>query len=181
MHKREVQVVSGAAFMLFFATVSAGQLTGTMQVNLQVSRGCEVAGVAASGDLGRLDFGAQGPLWSDYLTADGRATSSGAVRVVCSPDVNGFLVSIDGGRNGDQSTRYLVKRGANGRVAGRIPYNVYRDAARSVPYVPLMAQSFLVDGRRDDVTLPVYGVVNGMTRAVPSGTYEDLLGITLDW
>ncbi|AGZ26788.1 spore coat U domain-containing protein [Burkholderia pseudomallei] len=181
MHKREVQVVSGAAFMLFFATVSAGQLTGTMQVNLQVSRGCEVAGVAASGDLGRLDFGAQGPLWSDYLTADGRATSSGAVRVVCSPDVNGFLVSIDGGRNGDQSTRYLVKRGANGRVAGRIPYNVYRDAARSVPYVPLMPQSFLVDGGRDDVTLPVYGVVNGMTRAVPSGTYEDLLGITLDW
>ncbi|MBF3543181.1 SCPU domain-containing protein, partial [Burkholderia pseudomallei] len=58
MHKREVQVVSGAAFMLFFAAVSAGQLTGTMQVNLQVSRGCEVAGVAASGDLGRLDFGA---------------------------------------------------------------------------------------------------------------------------
>ncbi|AJW52881.1 Csu type fimbrial protein [Burkholderia pseudomallei] len=181
MHKREVQVVSGAAFMLFFAAVSAGQLTGTMQVNLQVSRGCEVAGVAASGDLGRLDFGAQGPLWSDYLTADGRATSSGAVRVVCSPDVNGFLVSIDGGRNGDQSTRYLVKRGANGRVAGRIPYNVYRDAARSVPYVPLMPQSFFVDGGRDDVTLPVYGVVNGMTRAVPSGTYEDLLGITLDW
>ncbi|EIF80917.1 hypothetical protein BP354A_1932, partial [Burkholderia pseudomallei 354a] len=38
-----------------------------------------------------------------------------------------------------------------------------------------------VDGGRDDVTLPVYGVVNGMTRAVPSGTYEDLLGITLDW
>ncbi|MBF3543200.1 SCPU domain-containing protein, partial [Burkholderia pseudomallei] len=58
MHKREVQVVSGAAFMLFFAAASAGQLTGTMQVNLQVSRGCEVAGVAASGDLGRLDFGA---------------------------------------------------------------------------------------------------------------------------
>ncbi len=181
MHKREVQVVSGAAFMLFFAAASAGQLTGTMQVNLQVSRGCEVAGVAASGDLGRLDFGAQGPLWSDYLTADGRATSSGAVRVVCSPDVNGFLVSIDGGRNGQQSTRYLVKRGANGRVAGRIPYTVYRDAARSVPYVPLMPQSFRVDGGRDDVTLPVYGVVNGMTRAVPSGTYEDLLGITLDW
>ncbi|AOJ82623.1 MULTISPECIES: Csu type fimbrial protein [Burkholderia] len=181
MRKRVVQTMGGAAFMLAFATVSAGQLTGAMQVNLQVSRGCEVAGVAGSADLGRLDFGAHGPLWSDYLTADGRATSNGAVRVVCSPDVDGFLVSIDSGRNGDQSARYLVTRGAHGRVVGRIPYHVYRDAARSVPYVPLMPQSFLVDGRQDDVTLPLFGVVNGMTRAMPSGAYEDLLGITLDW
>ncbi|MET5012539.1 SCPU domain-containing protein, partial [Burkholderia pseudomallei] len=64
MHKREVQVVSGAAFKLCFPAASAGQLTATMHVHLQVSRGFEVAGVAAIGDLGRLGFGAQGPLWS---------------------------------------------------------------------------------------------------------------------
>ncbi|KVE29284.1 spore coat protein U [Burkholderia singularis] len=181
MGKRVWQLAAGAASMLWFTAVAAGQLTGSMQVNLQVNRGCEIAGIAGRTDFGRLDFGAHGPVWSDYLTADGNATSNGAVRIVCSPDVRGFLVSLDAGRNGDQSSRYLVQRDAGGRVVGRIPYNVYRDPARSVPYVPMLPQSFLVDGRQDDVTLPIFGVVNGMTRAVPSGNYEDLLGITLDW
>lgn len=181
MRKRVMQVIGAAAIAWPFAVMPSGQLTGTMQVSLQVSRGCEIASMVGNANFGLLDFGAQGPLWADYLMADSRATSNGAVHITCSPEVSGFRVSVDSGRNGNQSTRYLVRRDALGHMVGQIPYNVYRDAARSEPYVPLLPQAFVIDGRGSGVTLPLYGVVNSRKEAIPAGNYQDLLGITLDW
>nr|WP_230950172.1 spore coat protein U domain-containing protein [Burkholderia cepacia] len=102
-------------------------------------------GFASATDFGRLDFGEHGPTWAEYLTADSRAADSGQVSIACSPNIGGILVSIDSGRNGPQSTRYVVKRDAAGHVVARTPYKVYRDPARRTPYVPLIPQSFRVD------------------------------------
>ncbi|MCA8089365.1 spore coat U domain-containing protein [Burkholderia anthina] len=153
-----------------------------MDVSLQVRSGCEVGNQVGAVDFGRLDFGQHGPTWAEFLTADGRSTAAGGqVRVVCSPNIDGFLVSVDGGRNGTQATRYVVKRDGAGHVVARVPYNVYRDPARSVPYVPLIPQSFRVDDDHTAVALPLFGVVQGQAQALPAGIYQDLLGITLDW
>ncbi|MEQ5842834.1 spore coat U domain-containing protein [Paraburkholderia acidicola] len=181
MRKQFMQMIGGVAIAWPFTAMPSGQVTGAMQVSLQVNRGCAIAGLVGSANVGQLDFGAQGPLWSDYLTADSRATSNGAVHIICSPEISGFRVSVDSGRNGNQSTRYLIKRDKLGHVVGQIPYNVYRDAARSEPYVPLLPQAFVIDGRGRGVTLPLYGVVNSRNEAIPAGDYQDLLGITLDW
>ena len=181
MRKRVMQMIGGVAIAWPFTAMPSGQMAGAMQVSLQVDRGCAIAGMVGSANFGRLDFGAQGPLWSDYLTADSRATSNDTVQIICSPEVSGFRVSVDSGRNGNQSTRYLVRRDALGHAVGQIPYNVYRDAARSEPYVPLLPQAFVIDRRGRGVTLPLYGVVNSRDEAIPAGDYQDLLGITLDW
>ncbi|KWF59861.1 spore coat U domain-containing protein [Burkholderia pseudomultivorans] len=174
-------IIGAGLLALPLVCVHAGQLSGAMDVSLQVRSGCQIGGVASATDFGRLDFGEHGPTWTDYPTADGRATGGGPVRIACSPNIDGFLVSIDSGRNGTQSTRYVAKRDSAGRVVARAAYNVYRDPARSVPYVPLVPQSFRVDGAHAEVALPLFGVVQGHAQPLPAGIYEDLLGITLDW
>lgn len=175
------KIISGLLAFPFLCA-HAGQLSGAMDVSLHVRSGCQVGALAGTADFGRLAFGEHGPTWVDPLTADGRSTAAGGqVRVACSPDIDGFLVSIDSGRNGTQATRYVVKRDAAGRVVARVPYNVYRDPARSLPYVPLIPQSFLIDDAHTEVALPLFGVVQGQAQALPAGIYEDLLGITLDW
>ncbi|MCA8293494.1 spore coat U domain-containing protein [Burkholderia sp. AU30198] len=164
-----------------FAGIQAGQVNGTVNVSLQVRSGCQVGGGPVGADFGALDFGTRGPTWSEPLTTDTRPSGSGPLHVVCSPDIGGFLVSVDEGRHGLQSTRYLVRRDAAGRSVARVPYNIYRDPARSVAYVPQIPQSFRVDERRDAVALPLFGVVGTQMQFVPAGTYEDLLGITVNW
>ncbi|MBN3787166.1 spore coat U domain-containing protein [Burkholderia sp. Ac-20353] len=181
MHETMRKIVGAWLMAVPFAGAFAGQANGALNVSLQVRSGCQVGGALNGADAGSLDFGTHGPTWSEYLTTDARASGGGQLRVTCSPDIGGFLVSVDSGRNGLQSTRYLVSRDTAGHVVARVPYNVYRDPARSVPYVPQIPQSFLVDDRRSAVALPLFGVVNGQTQAVPAGTYEDLLGITVDW
>jgi spore coat protein U-like protein len=153
---------------------AAGGFEALVQVSVEISPGCLIMGA----DFGRLDFGAPGPLWSGTLMTDARAS---VARVVCSPEIAGFLISIDGGRHGDPSSRFLVRPAvAGGRVA-RLPYNVYRDAARRTPYVPGIPQAFFVDDGNRSVAVPLYGAVSSPAGAPPSGRYEDVLGITLNW
>ncbi|MGS0893971.1 Csu type fimbrial protein [Burkholderia stagnalis] len=181
MHKMIRNMVGLGLALVPFVGIQAGQVNGTMNVNLQVRSGCQVGGGLGGADFGTLDFGMHGPTWTESLTTDALPSGGGPLHVVCSPDIGGFLVSVDSGRHGLQSTRYLVRRAAAGPVAARVPYNVYRDPARSVPDVPRIPQSFRVDDRRGGVALPLFGVVGDQVQAVPAGTYEDLLGITVDW
>jgi len=182
MITRLQKVIGVGLLTIPFLYAHAGRISGAMDVSLQVRSGCQVIGLTSTAEFGRLNFGEHGPTWTAALTADGQSKSDGGqVRVVCSPNIDGFLVSIDSGQNGTQSTRYLTKRDMAGRVVARAAYNVYRDAARSVPYVPLISQSFGFDGAQSEVVLPMFGVVQGQVQPLPAGIYEDLLGITLNW
>jgi hypothetical protein len=47
--------------------------------------------------------------------------------------------------------------------------------------VPGIPQIFPVDAGGRGVAVPLYGSIGGQGGALPSGRYEDVLGVTLDW
>ncbi|QXI30362.1 Csu type fimbrial protein [Pseudomonas vanderleydeniana] len=162
--------------LLFLAgDAGATMMTGAIQVQLVISPACEVgsAGTALSGNLGQLNFGNQGPTWTGPINAS--IQNSGAnLHVTCNASVSGFTVTIDGGVNGDGSTRRL----SNGNRT--IAYRLTVDAEGNDTYRVGEQRNFAVTS---DVRspIPVFGIVVANTNALPSGIYSDTLTVTLDW
>lgn len=88
--------------------------------------------------------------------------------------MTGFTVTIDGGLNGDGSTRRL----SNGRQT--IAYRLFLDASGSDSYSIGQQHNFAVTSGAQ-VPIPVFGSVVANTRALPAGVYTDTLTVTLDW
>ncbi|BBP78288.1 SCPU domain-containing protein [Pseudomonas gingeri NCPPB 3146 = LMG 5327] len=169
------RVVLALAPLLLLAGGAEAVMTGTIQARLVISPACEVnAGVAPMpGNLGRLDFGSSGPTWTRPLNA-AITGSGGALQVTCNTSVSGFTVTIDGGVNGDGTTRRL----SNGRQT--IPYRLTVDAAGTDSYSIGQQRNFAVSTGAQR-PIPVYGAVVANTNALPAGTYRDTLTVTLDW
>ncbi|MGC5702033.1 spore coat protein U domain-containing protein [Pseudomonas sp. NFXW11] len=155
-------------------------ISGQIQARLVITASCQVTNGgsgSAGGALnspGVLDFGQQGPTWVNPIKASLDNSADGQVQVACNPSVTGFTVTINGGLNGDGSTRRL----SNGRQT--IPYRLFVDASGSDSYSIGQQRNFAVSsGRR--IPIPVFGSVVANTRAVPAGVYTDTLTITLDW
>ncbi|ROL65995.1 spore coat protein [Pseudomonas chlororaphis] len=152
---------------------------GQIQARLVITASCQVtSGDNASGspitDLGMLNFGQQGPTWVNPINANLSSGSESQVQVACNSSVTGFTVTINGGLNGDGTTRRL----SNGRQT--IPYHLFVDASGSDSYSIGQQRNFAVSsGRR--IPIPVFGSVVANTRAIPAGVYTDTLTITLDW
>ncbi|KAF0865732.1 spore coat U domain-containing protein [Pseudomonas sp. LD120] len=155
-------------------------ISGQIQARLVITASCQVthgAGGApgsAVGDLGMLDFGQQGPTWISPIKASLGDNAEGQLQVACNPSVTGFTVSINGGLNGDGTTRRL----SNGRLS--IPYRLFVDASGSHSYSIGQQRNFAVSGN-SRIPIPVFGSVVANTRAIPAGVYTDTLTITLDW
>lgn len=47
--------------------------------------------------IGLLDFGAQGPTWTNPIDANLSDAGNGKLEVSCNPSLTGFTVTIDGG------------------------------------------------------------------------------------
>ncbi|MGZ0783138.1 SCPU domain-containing protein [Pseudomonas sp. TKO26] len=155
-------------------------ISGQIQARLVIQASCQVSSAGndpAAGpvsDSGLLDFGRQGPTWVNPIKASLSDSAEGRLQVACNPSVTGFTVTINGGLNGDGTTRRL----SNGRQT--IPYRLFVDASGSDSYSIDQQRNFAVSsGRR--IPIPVFGSVVANTRAVPAGVYTDTLTITLDW
>lgn len=155
-------------------------ISGQIQARLVITASCQVSSggsalsTSAISDLGMLDFGQQGPTWVNPIKASLTDSAEGQLQVACNSSVTGFTVTINGGLNGDGSTRRL----SNGRQT--IPYRLFVDASGSDSYSIGQQRNFAVSsGRR--IPIPVFGSVVANTRAVPAGVYTDTLTITLDW
>lgn len=161
--------------LLFFTGDAEAVVTGSIQARLVILPACEVRSGDADmpGNLGQLDFGNQGPTWTRPLNANVEG-SGGALQVTCNTSVRGFSVTIDGGVNGDGTTRRL----SNGRQS--IPYRLTADAAGTDSYRIGQQRNFAV-GSGAQGPIPVYGAVVATTSALPAGTYRDILTVTLDW
>ena len=121
-----------------------------------------------------LDFGSQGPTWSNPLGANISDGSNAPLTVSCNPTVASFTVTIDGGTNAVGTTRRL----SNGRQT--IPYQLMADPRGRIPYTIGQQRSF-VAANGTQMTIPVWGAVVANTTALPAGTYTDTLTVTLDW
>ncbi|MBX7277320.1 spore coat U domain-containing protein [Pseudomonas sp. ERGC3:05] len=155
----------------------SGQIHARLVItaSCQVSKGIESAPVSPSGGGALLDFGSQGPTWSNPLGAAVTDGASAPLSVSCNPSVvSSFTVTIDGGAHGDGTTRRL----SNGRQT--IAYRLSADALGQSAYSIGQQRNFVVT-KGTQVPIPVFGSVVANTRALPAGIYTDTLTVTLDW
>ena len=125
----------------YIATAQAA-VTGQVDVKLNVSTGCTVEGSTVTGNMnqfGTLDFGKTSGQWSNVLTGQVASSATGGHLAVECDGANpvDFTVAIDGGVRADRSLK-------NTTAADTVNYNVYRDAARTNPYVINTAQTSLL-------------------------------------
>ncbi|WP_028682797.1 Csu type fimbrial protein [Pseudomonas chlororaphis] len=166
--------------LLLLAEHAQAAISGQIHARLTIIAGCEVTNGATStpesplSDFGLLDFGQHGPTWANPLNASLSGAGNGHLEVACNPSVTGFTVTIDGGLNGDGSTRRL----SNGRQT--IAYRLFLDASGSDSYNIGQQHNFAVTSGAQ-VPIPVFGSVVANTRALPAGVYTDTLTVTLDW
>jgi len=158
------------------AAVASGFIQARMVItaSCEVSKGNEIAPVSPTGGTAMLDFGSQGPTWSNPLAAGVSDGSNAPLTVSCNPTVASFTVTIDGGTNAVGTTRRL----SNGRQT--IPYQLVLDASGSQSYSIGQQHNFAVTSGAQ-IPIPVFGSVVANTRAVPAGVYTDTLTVTLDW
>lgn len=162
----------------YIATTQAA-VTGQVDVKLNVSTGCSVEGSTVTGNMnkfGTLDFGKTSGVWSNTLTAQVASSATGShLNVKCDGTTPvDFTVAIDGGQRADRSLKHTT-------AADLVSYNVYRDAARTTPYVINTAQTFTAaTGIAQEV--PIFGAIaanSGTAKA--QGDYTDTLLVTVNF
>ena len=162
----------------YIATAQAA-VTGQVDVKLNVSTGCTVEGSTVNGNInkfGELDFGKTSGTWTNTLTAQvASSATSGHLNVKCDGTTPvDFTVAIDGGQRADRSLKHTT-------AADLVNYNVYRDAARTNPYVINTAQPFTAAaGVAQEV--PIFGAIAANTgTAKAQGDYTDTLLVTVNF
>lgn len=180
MVSRGLALVALGGLMLLADDAQAA-VTGQIHARLVITASCEVSKGAdttpVTPDSGSalLDFGSHGPTWDNRLTSGVTDGEKAPLAVSCNPSlVSSFTVTIDGGVNGDGTTRRL----SNGRQT--IPYRLSADALGRSAYSIGQQRNFVVT-RGTQVPIPVFGSVVANTRALPAGIYTDTLTVTLDW
>lgn len=171
-------------------TLAAGGMGGQLTAQMTLSGGCTVSGAAASSgngaNLGVLDFGVQPSTFTGVLVAaaTGGASGTGATHILCSPDVAAMSVSVSAGNHPGQGSALGVgSRAMRLGSSNYLPYEVYSDAAMTAAY-PVSGNpvGVALTGSGEAIPLPVYGRIHKTNGgAIPSGTYADILQVTLSW
>lgn len=180
MVSRCLALVAMGGLLVLADDAQAAAASGLIQARLvitascEVSKGVESAPVNPTGGTAMLDFGSQGPTWSNPLGAGFTDGDKAPLAVSCNPSVSSFTVTIDGGTNADGTTRRL----SNGRQM--IPYRLSADPQGRSTYSIGQQRNFVV-ARGTQIPIPVFGSVVANTSALPAGIYTDTLTVTLDW
>lgn len=151
-------------------------VAGQIEARLVIISGCQVSQGVSNRGTSSLDFGSQGPIWSAPLISRLRS-NKGDLAVACSSSSSNptqFTVTIDGGTQGNGSTRYL----SNG--SQRIPYDLSVDEAGNDHY-PIGQQRTFNASTGAWMPIPIYGALQSNTRAMPAGVYRDTVTVTLNW
>lgn len=180
MVSRYLAVMAMGGLLLLADDAQAAAVSGQIHARLVITASCEVskgsdsAPVSPNGGTALLDFGSQGPTWNNTLGAGISDGDKAPLAVSCNPSVSSFTVTIDGGTNGDGTTRRL----SNGRQT--IPYRLSADPQGRSSYSIGQQRNFVV-ARGTQIPIPVFGSVVANTSALPAGIYTDTLTVTLDW
>lgn len=171
----------------FSAHAQVSELSGTIDARITLLDGCAIFGAingpATGADFGMIEFGAQASTFTGVV--DGRVTGgaggTGVTQIICSPDVSGLTISVDGGQHAGQGGTIGVGSRAMAFGSSFLPYEVYSDPAMTTPY-PVGAPQSIATPSSGPVDLPIYGRVNKTDPgALATGTYTDQLLVTLTW
>lgn len=177
----QVSTVTGVC-LLCSAFFAQAEVSGQIDATLNVEPGClidngNIPDGGSGYDFGTLDFGTVSTIWTNPLQATlSSADGGGQLSVTCSPGVDTFTVTINGGTNGDGTTRSLAFDDSS------VPYQVFRDSGQSIPYEINQPESFDVASAGDSIEVPVYGLVAPNPETpVAAGTYVDTLTLTFNF
>lgn len=171
-------------------TASAGSLAGQLNTQMVLQASCIISGAPGAGssgvNMGTLDFGTQPSTFTGAVnaTSTGSAGGAGATQILCSPDIASLSVTVGAGNNAGQGAS--IGTGARAMKLGTssyLPYEVYSDAAHTSAY-PTSATpvGITMPGTGAAIGLPIYGRINKTSaNAITSGTYSDVLQVTLSW
>lgn len=179
---------SATVFVLSPSIGHAQTLSGTLTSSLTLTASCIVVGspgTTSSINLGTLNFPSQPSTFTGTITAipTGGSSGGGATQVLCSPDVSGLSISIDGGNNAGRGTGVGVGTRAMRNGSVYIPYEVYQDSGRTVAYpVSTTLTGFAIPASGAAINLPIFGQINKTSStALPAGTYTDTLVVTISF
>ncbi|WP_295956859.1 spore coat protein U domain-containing protein [Rhodoferax sp.] len=192
MKTRNHLAVAAFALGLGMASVgaqAAGSLAGQLNVQMVLQSSCYITGAPGAGatgvNFGALDFGAQPGTFTGVLiaSASGGAGGAGATQITCSPDITAISVSVNGGNNAGQGGSVGAGSRAMKLSTSYLPYEVYSDVALTTAYpVNVSSLGVVLPGTGAPVALPVFGRINKTSSsAMTSGTYVDVLQVTLTW
>nr|WP_145550061.1 spore coat U domain-containing protein [Variovorax boronicumulans] len=183
-------LLSAAIGLVASHAVAAGSLAGQLNAQMTLQAGCIISGAPGAGptgaNFGTLNFGTQPATFIGILTAtaSGGAGGAGATQILCSPDVISLSITVSGGNNAGQGGSVGIgSRAMKMGTSGYLPYEIYSDAGMTNAY-PTSASSVGVTlpGTGIALPLPIYGRINKTSpAALASGTYTDVVQVTLAW
>lgn len=169
-------IVAVLGLMLGDAALASQQLQVEVRVNVQ--RGCVLLGQpgdAGPQSLGVLDFGSTARLDAPGGPLSAELPATRLPHLECNPDT-AYQVQVDGGQHGGVGeVRYLVANGAR-----PIPYRLYSDPARRVPFAVDQPLSGRVPAT-GTLELPLYARIEPLAQVPRAGQYSDLLKVTVSW
>lgn len=149
-----------------------------VEVRVNVQRGCVLLGQvrdAGPQHLGLLDFGSAARLDDPAGPLSAQLPRTRLPRLECNPDT-AYQVQVDGGQHGGVGdVRYLASAAGNA-----IPYRLYSDPARRVPFAVDQPLSGRVPAT-GTIELPLYARIEPLAQVPRAGKYSDLLKVTVTW
>lgn len=169
--------ITAGTLALMVGTGAQANVSGTMNVSLQLENGCIVSGSTdplTSVNFGSMDFGSAPTLFAENLHAQAMI-SANVVQLECSAGAS-LSILVGNGQNAADG----VRRMASG--SDFVEYRLFTGPNGS-------GQEYEVDGNSLDLShlvpggggafdLPVYGVVEPQPGLAP-GNYVDVVSITL--
>lgn len=146
------------------APAMAATATATMPVSVDIINSCTVAATPMS-------FGAPAAIGSANID------STSTISLVCTNGAT-YDVSLDNGLNATSGQRYM----SNGAATPvKIPYNLYRDSARSSVWGTTTGTNTVTGttGTSGLVSMTAYGRIPASATSVGAGAYLDTVTVTV--
>lgn len=177
--KNLLRIFAGFSSLLLIPSVShAATVNGNLGVTAVVGAGCQVnnsnvvAGVVA---FGTLNFGSINTLNAQNIDAQTTGSGNGSIEMECSNGTS-FTISLDNGLHFASGSRAMVNAG---NAAMFLPYVLYQNAARTVPWTNASPLTGTANGSPQ--TYSVYGRIPGGQTGISSGTYNDTVQVVISW
>ncbi|WGL98314.1 spore coat U domain-containing protein [Arsenophonus sp. aPb] len=155
--------------VIFSALPSHAITSQSFQVAATIANGCVVSGGSL---FGTLDFGTHPSNANGNFNAS--LTPNTSLTLGCTPGT-ALSMSINGGNN-YTSSRNVKQSG----FTTLLPYLLYADNAHTIP-IGLNQNVSVSYSNSNNIIIPIYGVLQLNGANNPSGTYTDLLTVTLSW
>lgn len=154
---------------------NAGTTSGTIGVQVDLTRACKINGSVGNSNFGSLNFGTHTTLFDEATAQVGNGASAG-ITIQCSPGADAVL-SFNAGQNdgaaaGGQRALYCS---ASHQY---LPYDIYSDSSYSTLLNSGQSINVTADGL--EKTVRVYGRARGVT-GLYAGSYTDTISVQLDF